>query len=740
MRKTVIIIGLLLLFLLGFTGCSEKKNDNGLADKYVYNRDIEMENIEPGYVNYDCLLTQEWAMEYASYINDNATSYNYVLSITYANGERKGIIKACESGDAVLGIGCVTGCDDFLLVEGNCKTKEKPANWSVVTYDKYGEKKSEVNVTDALKDYPVTTLCKVAENQDKEIYLGIFDYATKRTEYKALSNSGNEKYSLSLDTCSFEKFLNAKDGQIAFETKEQKEDHSFHRVFVYDDVLNKEKELYSFDENFFKDERISAVTYFDNEQLIFTTGKGIFLSEYSLGNVVQISSFDTQAFATAPNILNIVPDGKGGFWTVMERVTNGAKKYLQHYISAPDEVITIEVALDMSAGADIYSEAIVEFNKLHPESRIVVNSSYDPTVLNTKLLAGEGPVIVDSSLVTVNVNSGVWESLNTIMDDSDLSGEINDSVRKLMSVNGECYAISADYYFLSLVSSTVEEDLSYSEFLKYLSDNKNVRYIMDNELVSNVSEWVAVNLFGGDLSDSFYIDPETGETRFDTEEFDRMLLFLEKYSPKSENVEYFKGLENGEVVFNLVGINTPKDLFFLNEMSDKGIHIVGFPKGDGSYNELCASHALMLRSSTSEEEKEIAFEFFKMLLSKDGQMKMIQSPNFHFSVRNDVLNEQIKTIKDGDYISLSFSGPGNAFFISNPPYEKIGSLWEKVMSDSVSNIITDAGYEEILSEEFEEYFSGRITKELLKSHLKNRVDLYLAEHEIFERDKNMKKR
>lgn len=730
MRKTVIIICIFCVFLLGLTGCSDKKNGSEVsADKYVYDCDIELKNIDSGYVNYDCILTREWVMEYASYINDSATGYDYDLFITYANGERKTITRACESGEAVLGIGYVNECDDFLLVEGNSKSNEKSADWSVVTYDKFGEKKSEVNVTEALKDYPVTTLCKVAANQDKEIYLGIFDYTTKTTEYKVLSNDGNEKYSLNLGTCSFEKFLNAKDGQVAFETKEQNGGSFIHRVFVYDAALNKEKELYSFEENLSDDEKISAVTCFDNEQLMFTTGKGIFLSDYSLGNVVQINSFDTQAFATNPSILNIVPDEKGGFLAVMERMANGAKKYLQHYISAPDEVLTIELALDMSAGADIYSEAIVEFNKLHPDSKIVVNSSYDPAVLNTKLLAGDGPVIVDSSLVTASVKSEIWESLNTVLDDSELSGEISDLVRKMMSVNGDCYAISADYYFVSLVSATVDDDLSYSKLLEHISDNEKIKYLMDNELVSGVPEWLAVNLFGGNPSDSFYIDPATRAMRFDTEEFDRMLFFLEKYSPKNESVEYFSGLEEGEVVFNLIGINTPKDLFFLDEMSKNGINIVGLPKWDGAYNELCTSHALMLRSSASEEEKEIAFEFFKMLLSKEVQMKMIQSPNFHFSVRDDVINEQIRAIKDGDYISLSFFGTGNEFFITNPPYEKISALWEKILSDSVSNIITEEGYEEILAEEFEDYFDGRITKELLISHLTNRVDLYLAEHD-----------
>ena len=42
----------------------------------------------PGYINYDFLLTSNWAMEYASYENSSATGY-------------------------------VVGCEDFLLIEGN---------------------------------------------------------------------------------------------------------------------------------------------------------------------------------------------------------------------------------------------------------------------------------------------------------------------------------------------------------------------------------------------------------------------------------------------------------------------------------------------------------------------------------------------------------------------------------------------------------------------------------------------
>lgn len=249
---------------------------------------------------------------------------------------------------------------------------------------------------------------------------------------------------------------------------------------------------------------------------------------------------------------------------------------------------------------------------------------------------------------------------------------------------------------------------------------------MDNELVRDVPSWLAVDMFGGNTEDSFFIDKKTGETRFKSDDFDTMLDAIEALSPKGGEIKYFEGIENGEVLYNFVSINTPIDLFFWNEMSKQGIDIVGIPKNDGAKNELCIFHSLMIRKSASAEEKEIAMEFLKLLLSREMQLKMMQSPNFHLSIRNDVLAEQIRSVQKGDRISSLFTSE-RAFFVENPDYSEVESFWNKIMADSVSGVHADAGYASILGEEFGDYFKGNITGKMLKDHLENRVNLYLRE-------------
>lgn len=545
-------------------------------------------------------------------------------------------------------------------------------------------------------------------------------------------------FSIDLEDCSFEKFIPVNEGRIAFETKEapanaanQENGQYLHKISLFDESVDAVILLYEYDEIDREGKnRIDATGVLDSERLIYATNAGLYLADYSFGNSVQISSYDTQAFGASPRVISMIRDDSEGFWVLMERIlTGGAKPYLQHYSKPSDQIQTIEMALDMTAGADIYSEAIVEYNKEHPDKKIVVKSDYDPTALRTKLISGDGPVLVDSSLLSFAGNEDMWEPLDSLYGEDGVAGNISEEVKGLLSVNGKSFAVSVDYYINTMASSVIGDDMSYSRLLLYLSENTNIKYLMDNELVPDVSVWLAMGMFGGNTDDSFFIDEETGETRFESDDFDTMLAAIDALSPKGGEVRYFEGMESGEVLYNFVGINTPIDLFFWNEMSKQGIDIVGIPKNNGAKNELCISHSLMIRKSASADEKEIAMEFLKMLLSKEMQLKMTRSSNFHLSIRNDVLAEQIRTVKKGDLISMSFFVTERDFFVENPDYFEVESFWNRIMADSVSGIHADTGYKSILNEEFEDYFRGNITRDMLKDHLENRVNLYLREQE-----------
>lgn len=727
MKRILLPILLILSAVLYLSGCVRENNILDPAqEEYWYDRDIELESLPTGYMKHDILLTETSVMEFAAYYK-NAPEFDYELSVTDFEGQQTTMEWKCGPGESVMGMGYIIGSDDFLTVEGNCRMQDKPERWSLCTYDKKGAKKKEVEVTDAFQNSSLTATCRIAMDKSGNVHAFAYDYVTGQSEYKILKDN-KVIFSIDLEDCSFEKFIPVNEGRIAFETKEasvnaanQENGQYLHKVSVFDESADAVTLLYEYDEIDQEGKnRIDATGVLDSERLIYATNAGLYLADYSFGNSVQISSFDTQAFGTSPRVISMIRDDSEGFWVLMERImTGGAKPYLQHYSKPSDQMQTVELALDMTAGADIYSEAIVEYNKEHPDKKIVVKSDYDPTALRTKLISGDGPVLVDSSLLSFAGNEDMWEPLDS------LYGE--DEVAELLSVNGKSFAVSVDYYINTMVSSTIGEDMNYSQLLQYLSENTNVKYLMDNELVHDVPGWLAVGVFGGNTEDSFFIDKKTGETRFKSDDFDTMLAAIDALSPKGGEVKYFEGMESGEVLYNFVSINTPIDLFFWNEMSKQGIDIVGIPKNNGAKNVICISHSLMIRKSASAEEKETAMEFLKMLLSKEMQLKMMQSPNFHLSIRNDVLAEQIRSVQKGDRISMSFFTTERDFLVENPDYSEVESFWNKIMADSVSGVYADAGYESILSEEFEDYFKGNITREMLKEHLENRVNLYLRE-------------
>lgn len=615
--------------------------------------------------------------------------------------------------------------------------QDKPEKWSLCTYDKEGTKKKEVEVTDAFQNSSLAAICRIAMDKSGNVHTIVYDWDSGQSGYKILKEDKGI-CSIDLGECSFEKFIPVNEGRIAFETKEasaiaanRENGQYLHKVSLFDESADAVTLLYEYDEIDREGKnRIDATGVLDSERLIYATNAGLYLADYSFGNSVQISSYDTQAFGASPRVIGMIRDDSEGFWVLMERImTGGEKPYLQHYSKPSDQMHTVELALDMTAGADIYSEVIVEYNKEHPDKKIVVKSDYDPTALRTKLISGDGPVLVDSSLLSFAENEDMWEPLDSLYGEDEVAGNICEEVKELLSVNGKSFAVSVDYYINTMVSSTIGEDMNYAQLLQYLSENTNVKYLMDNELVHDVPGWLAVGMFGGNTEDSFFIDKKTGETRFRSDDFDTMLAAIDVLSPKGGEIKYFEGMESGEVLYNFVSINTPIDLFFWNEMSKQGIDIVGIPKNDGAKNELCIFHSLMIRSSASAEEKEIAMEFLKLLLSKEMQLKMMQSPNFHLSIRNDVLAEQIRSVQKGDRISMSFFASEKDFLVENPNYSEVESFWNHIMADSVSGVHADAGYESILSEEFGDYFKGNITIEMLKDHLENRVNLYLREQE-----------
>lgn len=551
------------------------------------------------------------------------------------------------------------------------------------------------------------------------------------TDYYVLSSDGEMIATKHFEKSSFMRFITLPDGQIACDSRESAGSANeagvmqyHHKVEWIDTQTGEERVLFEYDELDKEGKnRIQAVNVFDDDRLVYADSEGVYFSDYSFTDSRQIYSWSDQAMSFL-DICDVSSDESGTISVLMNR---GGSLYLHHLVSKPENVQEIELAV--SWGADAYSEAVMEFNKRHPEYRIVVRDDYDETALLTRLIAGDGPVLVDSSLVSFAEHVTLWEPLGQIYEESGIRDSINSAALKLASIDDELYGIVSDFYVETLITGADETNWDFNQFLQCMEKNSGLRYIMDNEMVNSAKVWIAFKLFDNGTENSFYVDAESGKLKFDSEGFRTLLRLIDKYGPGNKYgslVPYVEGLREGEVLCNFIYINSPMDLIFWRKTCGDYANIVGFPDNTGAKHRLVGAHVLAIRKTASDADKAIAAEFAKMLLSYEVQHKMTRSPNFHLSVRTDVLEEQIHSVKKGDWVTItSFDSEDLGFYLEESDNEENGRVLKEILENS--EVYYDEGYKGILVEEFSSYFQGEITEDMLIEHLNNRVGLYLEE-------------
>ena len=122
--------------------------------------------------------------------------------------------------------------------------------------------------------------------------------------------------------------------------------------------------------------------------------------------------------------------------------------------------------LAVPKGVQAYNAAVAEFNLRHPDRQIIIKDDYDKTQLMTMLMAGDGPALIDSRLVSFRDQTEYWEPLNEIYDELGLTGVLNEAAVKLGAVDHAYYGVVLDFYVQTLISAVEEENWDYEAFLR----------------------------------------------------------------------------------------------------------------------------------------------------------------------------------------------------------------------------------------------------------------------------------
>lgn len=321
---------------------------------------------------------------------------------------------------------------------------------------------------------------------------------------------------------------------------------------------------------------------------------------------------------------------------------------LSLYTRVPDDQIAEKTIITLATNNLYYSmrKKILNFNKSSDTYRITVtdysqyNTNDDYTLgttrFNTDLIAGKIPdiILVNGDMnYSSYVSKGLFTDLYQLMeaDESFHKEDYLENVFKAYEVNGKLYSLVPSVQLQTFAAKTSLLDgithWNASEFMQYVKNHPEIQpfdYDTNRDMFINyMLRW---------SRDSF-IDADTGECHFDSDEFKALLEFAKSLSTddfwSSVNneqrgddfwQEYRNRYADNRVLLTQVNfydlVDAYKNLMYYTLKEDATF--VGFPSDNGNGASFYSDFEYCISSRS--KNKEGAWEFLKTLISEDAQM------------------------------------------------------------------------------------------------------------------------
>ena len=373
---------------------------------------------------------------------------------------------------------------------------------------------------------------------------------------------------------------------------------------------------------------------------------------------------------------------------------------------------------------DAFAGAAALFNKKYPAYNIEVKDDYDEISLLTQLGAGSGPVLVDTALTGFEELEKLWQPLDGFLEKTGLAEELIPEATELGKIGERTYGIATNFAIRAMIVSEPNlTDWDYEGFLKGVEEFDGAAFTAAWFQAPSDERAYFFHVLGNGLYDNAYLDPEKGSSILGTPEFDRVLRIAEK-AGKCPGMENDGSMRDGQALCELLYVTGAEGLVRLRVRKEAGENVLGYPTKNGARFLLSAQSPIAVRSTATEEEKTIAYTFFRILLSHDGALSSVRGNTYSpYSVRKDVLKDQFEQYEKV-FRDQREHGINDA---PEPNWEKDAEFFEELLQNSAVERNFPPGLQAVFDEEFGEYLDGTIDGKALAEHLKSRVWLYLEE-------------
>lgn len=355
-------------------------------------------------------------------------------------------------------------------------------------------------------------------------------------------------------------------------------------------------------------------------------------------------------------------------------------------------------------------------------------------LLQREIATGKGPDIIDfgNGYTTSDIVGGYTENILDYLEEAE-RGNYLENILDAFCYGEKLYAIPLGFTLESFVG--LSENLSgyqswnIEEMINCYNGQERLLY--PGEFKKDV--WGTI-LTG---SMEYYIDWETGQCNYDSEEFRKVLGFCNRFPEQLQIAEEFsvkQTFAEDKALLLPITLRTVYDICRVEHIfGEKEITFIGFPveSGNGTMIRSCGS---VLAVSSASSHKEGAWAFISECLSERGQTELESG----FPIRYSVLEKQIEQAMQVKYGNteegekepivrqqILFEGeePVGIYSITSSQAKQLLDCIRR--AEKVSQV--EPRIYNVFMEEAEYYFNGAKSLEETAKIIQARVSLYVNE-------------
>lgn len=454
------------------------------------------------------------------------------------------------------------------------------------------------------------------------------------------------------------------------------------------------------------------------------------------------------------SLLNIIQPLADGRVICLPRSGQGGNAQLQEliilsripYAQDVDRKTLTLAALNLD---DDVRSRVIRFNQTNADYRIEVrdyaqyNTGSDPSAglmkLNTEIISGKAPDIiqVSSSIpLSLYAQKGLVEDLYPYIDaDGELGGReaLLTEALQAMEIDGHLYQAVSGFKIQTIVGRSdivgKEKGWTYQEMQSLRqaqSDPPLLPPKLTRDGMLNYLRW---------LGFADYVDWQSGECRFDSEEFIALLEFVNSFPADYDRNADFDIrtpdttlVAQGQALAMIASLQGFRSIQNILASFPTGYTYKGFPTLDGSNSGIMWLNTGLAMTTTC-KDKETAWQFIRGELVNDKQREftfLFPVNKARFQAEADNAMEELLDFQK--VVTIVYPGDGTTFDLL---HRSLTQADIDRFLELLSMVTQSADYDEnlarIIEEECGPYFAGETTAAECAAMIQNRAEIYVNE-------------